>query len=153
EKRKGSWVALEPTPEHETALRASFTDEDLRAHLEVNADEFRQGQAIIAEYLIVPREHFASEIAALLTEEDLRSHDEATKESYRRPGIPVDPGFELLTAEEMEARERENILPFEEAKEQVREKLIADRSNAKARELANALRDRLQVKDAQGNLV
>jgi len=153
EKRKGSWVALEPTPELETALRASFTDEDLRAHLEVNADEFRQGQAISAEYLIVPREHFASEIAASLTEEDLRSHYEATKESYRRPGIPVDPGFELLTAEEMEARERENILPFEEAKEQVREKLIADRSNAKARELANALRDRLQVKDAQGNLV
>src|SRR5690606_7435946 len=69
EKRKGSWVALEPTPELETALRASFTDEDLRAHLEVNADEFRQGQAISAEYLIVPREHFASEIAASLTEE------------------------------------------------------------------------------------
>jgi hypothetical protein len=150
QRRQVRWLELTASEDLLAKAKAAVTDAELETHLRVNRKAFHKDLSIRCDYLILPRQHFVDAAKAGITEEELRTSFEATRTSYPRPGIPMDTGFELLSAEDEQARRAERFLSFEEAKEKVREKLSQDRGALEVRGFEGQLATRLRPASGEG---
>lgn len=150
QRRKLSWVKLEPSEELKDRVREGIEDDEVEAHYELDKQRpseeqrFRKEPSLRCEYLLVPRDHFEDEVKKAITDEDIEKAYNDNRHFYLRPTVRGDDGcFQLLSEEEMEAEREELYRPLEEVRERVFDRLVKGRSNDKLREIGEEIRKRL----------
>jgi hypothetical protein len=144
QRRRLSWLELEPAEDLEGTVAAAFSEEDLEKHYDAHREKYERPLRIRTDYLLIPAEHFTAEVAESLDEAALEDAYRQSRHLYPRPQIRSDEAeFVLRTEEETRAHEDELYLPFQEVREQVREKLIKDRARERRLDFASKLRLRL----------
>lgn len=144
ERRKASWISLEPGEELRDKVAAGVTDQEVEEFFRTNRRDFRRSTTVRCEYLVIPREHFVKEIEASLTDQDIRKDYDSNRAKYTRPVLLADASaFQLLSQEEMAARDETLFRPFEEVEDEVRQDLVERRATEEARRLSIRLKSRL----------
>ena len=143
-KRKFEWVQLTAPEELSTKVKESLTKEKLEEHYNNFKSDYNSDTRLRFKFLEVGIDAFEKEVETGAKEEDLADAYEKKRGLYARPGIRRDAGlFQLLSNEEMQTRDKELYLPYEEVKEKVRERYIRETASQKVSEFADKLRARL----------
>lgn len=152
--RKFDWVKLTAPEELSKKVKESIEEDELKTHFEENKASYNSDTRLAFKYLTVSVESFLKEVEAEVKEEDLLIAYDADRGFYSRPGIRADEGiFQLLGAEELKARSEQIYKPYEEVKDQVRERHVRKLASRKVREFATKLKSRLYPGKAAGEQV
>ena len=144
QKRKLSWIRLEPSDDLEAKVKEKVEQEGLEAYYDANRSTFFLEQSITCDYLFTPWSHFETKVRNEIDEEALLKEYQQTLEDYRRPDIRTDTAeFALLGWAEMMDRDREVYRPLEEVRDEVSETYVAKQTEKELRAYVASLKNQL----------
>ena len=144
QKRLLSWVTWKPPTELTESISATATDADLKTYFESNKANFDKPLAVRASYVIVSKEHFETEAEKNLNDKDLEDYYSSNLNDYRTSAILAGEAmFALRTEEEQKEFEKALFKPFDEVKDDVREKVLEKKSRSELRSFTGDVRQKL----------
>ena len=144
QKRLLSWVTWKPPTNLTESISANATDEDLKTYFGESEASYYKPLAVRTSYVIVSGEHFDSEAEKNLTDKDLEDYYSSNRNDYRMSAILAgEATFALRTEEEQKEFEKALFKPFDEVKDDVREKVLESKSRSDLRSFETALRQKL----------
>ena len=142
--RKVSWAEFAAPSELVEKVATALTDAEVKTYYEEEKKSFKKDASLRVGWLLVPEDHFKAEASKRVTEEDVKEHFDNRRNDYRRPAISSGEAlFALRSAGEKEAADKERYKGFDEVKDEVREKVIADLAAADLRTSRDALSSRI----------
>ncbi|MCH2375864.1 MAG: hypothetical protein MK538_16890 [Planctomycetes bacterium] len=144
QKRKLSWISWKTNEELDGKIRDTISDDTLESYYEDNRFRFAKPLAIRADYVLIPENHFESSAGASIADEDLQKYYDEHRNDYRTASLNSDESlFTLRSKEEQSSLEGEVYRSLEEVKDDVREKLLVEKSDLALREFGDELRGKL----------